>query len=80
MDKLTEELSSFRDSVNKQNDTVNKKLDKLDEKLDEKLDKVLELLDDSNKQHMTTREHFVKVRRRMDKTDLRVSVLERNAS
>jgi len=65
VDKRTEVLSSFRDKLNKYSDKVNKRFDNVDkrfdnvdkrfDKLDKKLDKVLELLDASNKQHMTTR-------------------------
>ena len=74
VDKLAEDLASLKEGVDKRFDGVDKRFDKQDKKLD----KILELLEESNKQHMTTREQFVKMRRRMDKTDLRVSVLEKN--
>ena len=81
VDKLAVDVAPFKEHVDKRFDGVDKRFDGVDKRLDrqtKKLDKILELLEMSNKQHTTTREQFVKVRRRMDKTDLRVSVLEKN--
>ena len=83
VDKLAEDIASLKEDVHKRFDKQEEKLDKQEEKLDklnEKLDKVLEMIGESNNQPMTTRKQFVKLRRRMVTTVLRVAVLERNRS